>query len=712
MKIKSIFTVFFLFVVGLAIFSCSDDDPVITPDPPKITSLSATEFQVGDEIIINGEGFGTEIKEGFVEFGDVKPEAADYAMWTDTKIKVEVPATAQDGDLSVTNENGKSNVMAYTIFIPQSPPDISAISPEKIKSGEELEITGINFGETRGTSYVLFHSNIKPVEAEYVSWSDTKIKVTVPEDVISGKIYVYVNDTRGTGAELTIEFPIGNPVIESISPAELLAGGTITVSGQNFGASSDAYDVMVIIGDDDPAKIDPATISDWSETSLKVVISDQLAPGKIKFYLRNDILFSNKFEITILEPEKPAPVLTSATMVTPMHGEEMILIGTDFGDDQDLGYVMIGTEKAVTINTWTDTEIKVVVPADCPLTGKVYVEVNSKKSNELDYTLVEPDLKITSLNPSNLYAGEPTTIMGEGFGGTQGTSYVSINGVKVEDAAAYTFWDDEHISLTVPELATSGLLKVVVDGVESKGLQLNIIGKIYAIDMVEIPAGEFMMGKEGDDWDAYQHKVKITKPFFMAKMEISQKLWGRIKTGSNPSKNKDEAAPVEQVSWLDAVEWCNKASKYDELEECYTINGNTVTCNFEANGYRLPTEAEWEYACRAGTTTDLYGTLGDIAWYNVDNTLYAKPCGDKTANAWGLYDMVGNVSEWCWDWYDSEYYNNCPESDPKGSATEETKVVRGGAINSTAEELGAWKRDSYGMVLQQHVVGFRVVRNK
>jgi formylglycine-generating enzyme required for sulfatase activity len=193
-----------------------------------------------------------------------------------------------------------------------------------------------------------------------------------------------------------------------------------------------------------------------------------------------------------------------------------------------------------------------------------------------------------------------------------------------------------------------------------------------------IPAGEFMMGSPDSDKDAYpdekpQHRVRITRPFYLGVYPVTQAEYERV-MGGNPSYFTGDAnRPVEQVSWDDAVEFCRKLSEK------------------EGRTYRLPTEAEWEYACRAGSTTrycsgDDEVSLGEYAWYE-DNSgpgVGTHPVGEKRPNAWGLYDMHGNEWEWCQDWDDDGYYAKSPVDDPRGPGTGSDRVCRGGCWHDPA----------------------------
>jgi formylglycine-generating enzyme required for sulfatase activity len=203
--------------------------------------------------------------------------------------------------------------------------------------------------------------------------------------------------------------------------------------------------------------------------------------------------------------------------------------------------------------------------------------------------------------------------------------------------------------------------------------------------MLKIPAGRFMMG-EPSEADSPAHEV-ILSAFLLDKYLVTQDLFEKV-MHENPSRWKGGNNPVEQVRWSDAVKFCNKRSELEGLGLCYELK--TWKCNFDATGYRLPTEAEFEYACRAGATTtypcgDTPPKLGDFAWFEKNSGGHPRPVGQKQANAWGLYDMCGNLWEWCNDFYQVDYYASAPRQDPKGPDAGKTRVVRGGSWRATAE---------------------------
>lgn len=213
--------------------------------------------------------------------------------------------------------------------------------------------------------------------------------------------------------------------------------------------------------------------------------------------------------------------------------------------------------------------------------------------------------------------------------------------------------------------------------------------------MVFIKGGEFMMGstKYSNDEQPVR-KVKVDS-FWMDRYEVTQKAYTSI-TGRNPSKFRDTDFPVEQVSWYDAITYCNMRSVREGLTPCY--NFKTLECDFDADGYRLPTEAEWEYACRAGSSGDFsFGDNQNIlykyAWHKHNSGGTPHKVGQLEPNALGLYDMHGNVWEWCNDVYTNQYI---PDEyvNPRGTQTGGKRVLRGGSWNSETLECRSSTRHS------------------
>ena len=245
----------------------------------------------------------------------------------------------------------------------------------------------------------------------------------------------------------------------------------------------------------------------------------------------------------------------------------------------------------------------------------------------------------------------------------------------------------------------------------------EIVTTDSGVEMVVIPAGSFVMGNgKGEPDEKPTHTVELSS-FWMDRYEVTQDQFRKYEL-PDPSLFKNPKHPLDQINWTDAALYCNERSLAEGLEPCY--DEETWECNFAADGYRLPTEAEWEYACRAGTTgaysfTGGAGRLKDYAWFADNSAKTTQLVGQKKPNPWGLYDMHGNVAEWCNDWYAEDYYATGPARDPRGPATGTERVLRGGAWNSTAESCRSAYRASDPSVndtcLASDAIGFRCVRS-
>ena len=274
----------------------------------------------------------------------------------------------------------------------------------------------------------------------------------------------------------------------------------------------------------------------------------------------------------------------------------------------------------------------------------------------------------------------------------------------------------------------------------------TIVSATFVIynQMSHVASGTFTMGRtkasgltEYDD-ELPTHAVTLTKSFYISKFEVQQTEWLAV-MGSNPSEfSSDTSRPVEMVSWYAVLVYCNKRSMNEGLTPAYSIGGHTdpvtwgvipttnnvtwngAICNWNANGYRLPSEAEWEFAARGGVSTPDFifsgsDDVGTVSWYDGNAGTSTHSVGQKQANGLGLYDMSGNVQEWVWDWYSNSYYTSGAVTDPTGPTSGTIHTIRGGSWDTPA----SWSRivfRNYGTPEKEapkvinNRLGFRVVR--
>ena len=326
--------------------------------------------------------------------------------------------------------------------------------------------------------------------------------------------------------------------------------------------------------------------------------------------------------------------------------------------------------------------------------------------------------------------------------------------------------NDGGQTFTVPAVTTSGALgsgiatgtgKLITwnagvdwNGRPSSQLRFKVVADDLSSTFVTIPAGSFTMGRTSGDTDSNAPPVNVTvSQFYMGKNEVTKAEWDVVRTWAISNGYTDLGAgagkasnhPVQTVSWWDVIKWCNARSQNEGLTPCYTVSGSVMKTgttapemNWTANGYRLPTEAEWEKAARGGVSgkrfpwgtdtishseanfnnsgSETYktGTTGYHPIYATSSQPYTSPVGSFAANSYGLHDMAGNVWEWCWDWYGASTYVN-GATDPRGAASGAYRVFRGGGWNYPAGSCRAAYR-GYGTPSgSSGNGGFRVARS-
>ncbi len=697
MKItNSIYAVLFLLIF---LISCGDDNPTNpTTSDPTINSIEPTQVIAGDEMLIKGKNFGATQGTSKVHFDNIIADT--YLSWSDTEIKVIVPAITSSGKLKVVTENKSSNEFSYTI---DNGPRIFSVGNGRAYIDQEIEVKGLNFGNSKGK--VSFNG----VDAITISkWNDTLIMVTVPQNATTGDVIVTTSDNKKSkGFYFTIA-SASDPFINMITPPQISIGGELRIIGKNFGDTQGNSYV-----DFNGTKAAQYTL--WSKSEIKVKVPDGAKSGPVRVMVGQQ--GSNTFNLTI-NAGLPDPIITSINPTEFAVDEIITILGSNFGSMQsDSSYVFFNEIAGSDYLVWESNMIKVTVPKKAT-SGTLTVRLGSLTSNSKTYTIktTAQTPVITVINPTIAQVGQSIEIEGSGFGASKGSdAYVMFGDTKIMN---YTSWTETSIIFDVPDVP-SGQVDVYVfaNNLKSNIKQFTVQKKANAIvDLVLIKAGTFTMGCSDESSDCSpQHKVTLTKDFYVSETEITQAQYKKVMNLSNPSKDVDDKNPVEQVTWLKAVEFCNRLSALEGLQEAYTINDTKVTWNQNANGYRLLTEAEWEYAARAGSTGKFgnvggkEGGISTLGFTNL-NSSSVQHVKQLLANDFGLYDMHGNVAEWVWDIYD--FYEEGDVTDPTGPTDGPERVFRGGGYIDGPNYCTNYSRYSASTQMVQFYIGFRVGRNK
>jgi formylglycine-generating enzyme required for sulfatase activity len=445
-----------------------------------------------------------------------------------------------------------------------------------------------------------------------------------------------------------------------------------------------------------------------------------------------------QFAVTSIETGNLTIKLASDGTVTLIGKRFLVPAGSLSINDVSRGEIPIHVEYA---DGETEDQIVTVVEGQTATVDFAY-KVRSAVAPTLSIVKSYGSIAISSSSPGTLY------LDGTRIGDLPGGSETRLDDIEEGERSLemkYGTGNKETVKLAV-ERGKAALARFTwsQDSVATGGNP----EKPQVRPLLKINAGHFMMGSPaGENRQASEvplHDVNISS-FVVGQYLVTQAEWKSV-MGANPSRftGKDDR-PVEQVSWYDCLVYCNKRSLKEGLTPVYRIVGSTdpanwgetptfandtwnaVKCDFKANGYRLPTEAEWEYACRAGTNSaSPFGA--DITWHvaNFDgqnpypsnvirggggNSMHATTVvGTYKANPWGLYDAIGNVWEWCWDWYDDHYYSKSPAVDPRGPASGVAgRVLRGGAWDSSGEHLRAGNRFHLDPSTRKSDSGLRIV---
>src|SRR5215467_10683259 len=385
---------------------------------PAISSLSPTSSPIGASVTITGTNFGSTQGSSSVTFGGT---AAAVSSWSTTSITGAVPSglAAGNNNVVVTVSNAASNSVAFTV----NAPSISSVSPTGGAPGSLVTISGSNFGPSAGK--VTFNGAASNV----YSWSNTSIQAYVPGELSTGNIVVNDGGLQSNGVLFTAA-----PILTSISPASGGAGSSVTIAGTNFTSTAGS---VTFTGYQNTTI--SATITSWSSNQIAVTVPVGTITGQVKV-TAGSVTSNTNMDFVV-----PPPHITSISPVSGTSGTQVTISGSGFQPSRPPSNTSVGIGgMTATVTSWSDTQIVATV-ANGASTGPVSVLVNGITSNQ-DVLFSTPNPTITGLNPSSAPVGTQVQVNGSGFGTTQGSSTITINGAQITP----TSWSDTQIVVTIP----------------------------------------------------------------------------------------------------------------------------------------------------------------------------------------------------------------------------------------------------------------------
>ncbi len=560
---------------------------------------------------------------------------------------------------------------------------------------------------------------LSTVEENITTFTDEDANIN---ESIQYRVYAYLGNESSDSIQTTI--------IENTFPAptnlsfEQINIHTIKLTWSDQSLGEDGFKIEKKVGNGNFELLDTVgeNITTFTDEDANINESIQY---RVYAYLGNES--SASIQTTIIENSFSAPTnlnFQQLDITTIKLNWEYTSFGeTGFKIDRKVEGGSWETAVGVTTETsWSDEGMDITKSYEYRVYA-YYGEFNSEYLVEnYQYQPQNLEIELTNINSSyilNTYIDIDVNIISH-------DQYSSVESVKfyVDDNLLYTD-DTEPYSYSWNSVGfepNQYTIKVVaIDNFGTSGEDTHQISLVVPDGFLFLEGGTFPMGdhfNEGSPRELPVHDVTLS-PFIIGKYEVTQGLYEEV-MGSNPSYSVGENRPVEQVSWYDAVESCNKLSEMEGLEKCYSGSGSNITCDFSKNGYRLATEAEWEYVARGGTNhTDNFrysgcheeSELGDYAWYDANSNNETHEVGTKLPNQLGVYDMSGNVYEWCWDWYDYNYYSISPSENPTGPGSGSYRICRGGSWYRDANNSRIANRVPFKPVNSGKSLGFRLVRS-
>lgn len=486
------------------------------------------------------------------------------------------------------------------------------------------------------------------------------------------------------------------------------------------GVQARGVNYLIPVGADIQAEVD---LEDEAVSAQKILGSLEEARNRVNLVIL-DACRDNPLPSTLRSSTRGLAVVTSAPP------ETLILYSTAAGQtaadgegrnspfaEALLGHIGDAGDVTQTVKVITGEVKKTTKGQQIPY---VYMGLS------VDFALNPPKGGAQARAPTSAPARKPTLTVEQAYGSvtvearTGGTLFLNgdsmgqlapgssarLDDVEVGQVSLEMRYEDGKTEVRSVKVSKDELAKVSFAYVEQATLPEY---------MALVEGGTFNMGDTfGDGWAIEKpfHWVKVSS-FYLGMYEVTQREWHEV-MGTDPSHFKGDDLPVDSVSWYDAVEYCNRLSEKKGLDPCYSIKGTNVTCDFSKNGFRLPTEAEWEFAAKGGThSLPVYKYAGgnaidSVGWYakNAGGTTHAV--GRKAGNQISMFDMTGNVWEWCWDWHGPYSSSADSQTNPTGASLGQYRVVRGGSWNDDYSYERVSNRPKLAPDTRAIYFGFRV----
>ena len=426
---------------------------------PYLTRISPTRIETGNRLTLTGGNFGTRRGSGYVLFtSNVRPSAADYVSWSNSRIVVKVPPRARSGNVQVTTSNGTSGTKL--LQIESRSPQITSVSPRRVQYNQVVTVTGSNFGSSRGSSTVRLGSVAIP-SSSLASWSNTRIRFRVPTNMRSGNITV--RTSAGTSNAIRLE--ITSPYLASVSPSRVKPGDRLTLTGANFGSRRGSGYVL-FAPNVRPSSSDYVV---WSSSRIVVKVPARARSGDVNVVTGAGTSGDKRIVV-----ESVAPQITSVSPRQVLYNQVVTITGINFGSSRGSSTVRLGSVviPSSSFTGWSNTIIRVRVPTNMR-SGNLTVRTSKGTSNAIRLEILSPYL--ASVSPSRVKLGDRLTLIGANFRSSRGGSYVRFAPNVRPSSGDYVTWSDSRIVVKVPAGAQSGDVKVAVIGAGASGTKRIVV---------------------------------------------------------------------------------------------------------------------------------------------------------------------------------------------------------------------------------------------